>query len=107
MSLIAEALRDWEYIKKSALKVKFDDPFIMTSEKSHDLALLKEVVQEWREEAATARSLFRGDEKHLISKLDEDIKSWASFLSPGTSIIGHCLGARGILLIKKRRQRGF
>jgi hypothetical protein len=30
MSQIAETLQDCEYIKKSLLKGKFDDPFIMT-----------------------------------------------------------------------------
>ena len=82
MSQIAEALQDWEYIKKSALKGKFDDPFIMTPEKSHDLALLKEVVQEWRKNAASPREFFRDDEKYLISKLEEDIKRLAKLTKP-------------------------
>jgi hypothetical protein len=77
MSQIAESLQDWEYIKKSALKGRFDDPFIMTSEESHDLALLKEVVQEWRKKAASPRDFFRHDKKYLISKLEEDIKRLA------------------------------
>jgi hypothetical protein len=73
MPQIAQALQDWEYIKKSALK-GHDDPFIMTSWKSHDSALLKEIVQEWREKAASPRDSLREDDKYLISKLEQDIK---------------------------------
>ena len=43
----AEALKEWEYIKKSATKGKFNDPFIMTSQKGHDRAVLTETIQKW------------------------------------------------------------
>jgi hypothetical protein len=83
MSQIVEALQDWEYIKKSALKGKFDDPFVMTSEKNQKLALLKEVVQEWRKKSSIPkRFFFRNDEKYLISKLEEDIKRLEKLTEP-------------------------
>jgi hypothetical protein len=81
MPQIAQALQDWEYIKKSALK-GHDDPFIMTSWKSHDSALLKEVVREWREKAASSRDSLREDDKYLISKLEEDIKRLGKLSEP-------------------------
>jgi hypothetical protein len=82
MSQIALALQDWEYIKKSALKGKFEDPFIMTSEKSHDLALLKDVVQEWRKRAAGRDYFGKKNRKYLISKLDEDIEMLGKLSEP-------------------------
>jgi hypothetical protein len=50
---------------------------VMTSEKSHDLVLFKEIAEEFRKESLNKTRFDRT--KYLVSKLDEDIKGSTTF----------------------------
>jgi len=50
---------------------------VMTSEKSHDLVLFKEIAEEFRKESLIKTRFGRA--KNLVSKLDEDIKGSTTF----------------------------
>jgi len=75
---IAKAIAEWELIKSSALRGKMNDPFILTTEKTLDLTLLKEVAKKWRERADFRHK--RGD--YLLPKFDNDIKSLGKLSEP-------------------------
>lgn len=52
----------------------------MTSEKSHDLTLFKEVAEEWRKDALVEREY--STTKFLVSRLDKDIRRIGKFVEP-------------------------
>jgi hypothetical protein len=75
------ALKDWEYIKDCARKGK-NDPFLVSSENTLDLQLLKEVGKSWRREAKQAEDDLWESEKYLPEKFDADTTLFRKLAEP-------------------------
>ncbi|CZR51373.1 uncharacterized protein PAC_01248 [Phialocephala subalpina] len=91
-----DALRDWDYMTKCALRGVSKDPFIVTTDKMLDLLLLEEVVDEWRKDVCgSSRHNLRVRSDHLLSKLDEDIRKIVKLTKPRESKRWEMFGGSG------------
>jgi hypothetical protein len=70
LTTTVQALQDWDYISRCALKGRLKDPFFLTTKRTSDFKLLKELLNLEQERATDTRD----SDFYWVSKLEEDIK---------------------------------